>query len=187
LTTSNYQTAYDRSNQMSTLAFAAFTNKREEAEPGTSSSSNPPGVSTYVDALAALVPAEVLTLHALILPVTTTTAAQATTTAAAQVTTTITNAATLRWAFAGLILLSIVLYVVPRFKNWVLLDYVRVAIPPLAFVAWTMLQRSTAFDAIAEWSDASRTVAGLFLAVLLGLVAATLARKADENQPPVNG
>src|SRR5215213_10967137 len=107
---------------MSTLAYAAFTNRREEADPGTSSSSNPPGVSTFVDALAALVPAEVLTLHALILSVTTTTAAEVTT---------ITDAPTLRWAFVGLILFSIVLYVVPRFKKWVLLDYVRVAIPPL--------------------------------------------------------
>jgi hypothetical protein len=164
---------------MSTLAFAAFTNRREEAVPGTSSSSNPPGVSTFVDAVAALVPTEVLTLHALILSVTTTTAAEVTT---------ITDATTLRWAFAGLILLSIVLYVVPRFKNWVLLDYIRVAIPPLAFVGWTMLQRSTAFDAIApSLTDASRTVAGLFLAAVLGVVAVTLARKADETTPPVNG
>jgi hypothetical protein len=162
---------------MSTLAFAAFTNRREKAEPGTSSSSNPPGVSTFVDALAALVPTEVLTLHALILSVTTATAAQVTT---------ITDATTLRWAFAGLIALSIMLYVIPRWKNWELLDYVRVAIPPLAFVGWTMLQRSTAFDAIApSLKDASRTVAGLFLAALLGLVAATLARKADEKKPPI--
>jgi hypothetical protein len=56
---------------MSTLAFAEFTTKREEAAPGSSSSQNPPGVSTFVDALAALVPAEVLTLHAIILSVTT--------------------------------------------------------------------------------------------------------------------
>ena len=162
---------------MSTLAFAAFTNRREQSKPGTSSSNNPPGVSTFVDALAALVPAEVLTLHALILSVTTTTAAQVTT---------ITDPTTLKWAFAGLILLSIALYVVPRLKNWGLLDFVRVAIPPLAFVGWTMLQRSTAFDAIApSLKDASRTVAGLFLATLLGLVAVTLARKADEKEPDV--
>lgn len=162
---------------MSTLAFAAFTNKREEATPGTSSSENPPGVSTFVDALAALVPAEVLTLHALILSVTTSTAAQVTT---------ITDAGTLKWAFVGLIMLSIALYVVPRFKNWEMLDYVRVAIPPLSFVGWTMLQRSTAFDAIApsSFKDAARTVIGLFLAVMLGLVAATLARKADQRNPP---
>ncbi len=184
---------------MSTLAFAAFTNRREEAEPGTSSSQNPPGVSTFVDALAALVPTEVLTLHALILSVTTTTVEPASTTTAAVSTTvaqaaasaagkitTITDPTTLKWAFAGLIVMSIVLYIVPRLKNWGMLDYVRVAIPPLAFVAWTMLQRSTAFDAVAPlFTDARRTVAGLFLATLLGLLAATLARKADQENPPV--
>lgn len=161
---------------MSTLAYAALTTKREMATPGTSSSKNPPGVSTFVDALAALVPAEVLTLHALILSVTTTTAANVTT---------ITDPTTLKWAFTGLIGLSIVFYVVPRIKDWKKLDYLRAAIPPLAFVAWTMLQRSTAFDAVAQgWADAPRTVVGLFLAVLLGLLAATLARKADQMNPP---
>lgn len=181
---------------MSKLAYAAFTTKREAAAPGTSSSKNPPGVSTFVDALAALVPAEVLTLHALILSVTTTTTAQASTTAS-QVATTATQAAnaagsitaisdptTLKWAFAGLIAISILLYVIPRLKKWEMLDYVRAAIPPLAFVGWTMLQRSTAFDAIApSIKDAPRTVAGLFLATLLGLTAATLARKADQKNP----
>jgi hypothetical protein len=160
---------------MSTLAYAAFTTNREEAPPGTSSSRNPPGVSTFIDALAALVPAEVLTLHALILPVTTTTADKVTT---------ITDAATLRWAFGGLIVLSIILYVVPRFRHWELLDYLRAAIPPLAFVGWTMLQRSTAFDAVVpHMKDAPRTVLALFLSVLLGVVAATLANKADQKTP----
>lgn len=158
---------------MSTLAYAQFTNRREEAVPGTSTSQNSPGVSTFVDALAALVPAEVLTLHALILSVTTTTADKVTT---------ISDPATLRWAFAGLIVLSIVLYVVPRFGKWELLDYLRASIPPLAFVGWTMLQRSTAFDAIAPgMGDAPRTVTGLFLGVLLGLLAAALASKADQK------
>jgi len=158
---------------MSTLAYAAITTKREEATPGTSTSENAPGVSTFVDALAALVPVEVLTLHALILAVTTTTAANVTT---------ITDPATLKWAFGGLIALSIVLYVVPRLRKWEVFDYLRAAIPPLAFVGWTMLQRSTAFDAVApKLTDAPRTVAGLFLAVLLGVVAAALARKADQK------
>lgn len=162
---------------MSTLAYAALTTKREQATPATSSSQNPPGVSTYVDALAALVPAEVLTLHALILSVTTTKADKVTT---------ITDPLTLRWAFAGLIVLSVLLYVASRLKNgsWDRLDFLRASIPPLAFVGWTMLQRSTAFDALApDMKDAPRTVAGLFLAVLLGLAAAALANKADQKTP----
>ena len=58
---------------MSTLAYAAMTRKREEAQPGTSTTSHAPGLKTYVDALAALVPAEVLTAHGAVLTFTTTT------------------------------------------------------------------------------------------------------------------
>jgi hypothetical protein len=162
---------------MSTLAYAAFTTNRELAAPGTSKSTSPPGVSTYVDALAALVPAEVLTLHALILSVTTKTT---------DGTTQILFPVPLSRAFYGLVVLSIVLYVVPRLVNakWDRLDYVRVIIPPLAFLGWTMLQRATAFDAIfPHLGGASRTVLALFLGVLLGIVAGALAYKADQKQP----
>ena len=101
--------------------------------------------------------------------------------------TTITEATTLRWAFVGLILLSIVFYVAPRLTNgaWDRWDFVRASIPPLAFVGWTMLQRSTAFDAVApNIASAPRTVLGLFLASVLGIVAAALAYKIDQKPPP---
>jgi hypothetical protein len=130
-----------------------------------------------VDAFAALVPAEVLTLHALILPVTTRTVNAATE---------ITHPGTLSWAFLGLLLLSVVLYVAPRLVagKWDRLDYLRTAIPPLAFVGWTMLQRATAFDAVfPNLAEAPRTVGALFLGVVLGLVAAALAYIADQKKP----
>ena len=78
------------------------------------------------------------------------------------------------------------LYVAPRLlaKKWDVLDWVRMAIPPLAFIGWTMLQRATAFDAVFPGMlDASRTVVALFLAVVLGASAAALAYKADQKQP----
>lgn len=56
---------------MSTLAYASLTRRREQAPRGESMRNAPPGVNSYVDALAALVPAEVLSVHALILAVTT--------------------------------------------------------------------------------------------------------------------
>jgi drug/metabolite transporter (DMT)-like permease len=130
-----------------------------------------------VDAFAALVPAEVLTLHALILPVTTNTV---------KATTEITQPGTLYWAFFGLLLLSVVLYAAPRLvaRKWDRLDYLRTAIPPLAFVGWTMLQRATAFDAVfPNLAEAPRTVGALFLGVVLGLVAVALAYKADQKNP----
>jgi len=48
-----------------------------EAPPGTSTTTSAPGIKTYVDALAALVPAEVLTAHAAILTFTSDTMDQA--------------------------------------------------------------------------------------------------------------
>jgi hypothetical protein len=162
---------------MSTIAYASLTTARLKAMPNTSEKQSPPGVSTYVDALAALVPAEVLTLHAVILSVTTKTDSAITQ---------IIAPGTLFWAFFGLIALSILLYVISRLRAGKLdrLDFMRAAIPPLAFVGWTMLQRATAFDAVcASLAEAPRTVIALFLGVLLGLAAANLAYKADQKQP----
>lgn len=162
---------------MSTLAYAAHTTNRQRAAPGTSMSRAPPGVGTYVDALAALVPAETLTLHATILTLTTRTD---------DATTTITERGTLIASFFGLIALSVALYVVPRLVagRWDRLDYLRALIPPLAFVGWTMLQRATAFDAVWPGMNmAARTVIALFLGVLLGLLAASLAYEANQKQP----
>lgn len=162
---------------MSTLAYAAFTTSREKAQLHTSTTTAPPGVGFYVDALTALVPAEVLSLHAVILSVTTKTV---------NATTQITDPQTLQAAFVGLFLLAAGLYVAARLlaKKWDRLDFVRMFIPPLAFVGWTMLQRATAFDAVfPTLQDAPRTVFALFLGVILGLVAAALAYKADQKVP----
>jgi hypothetical protein len=57
---------------MSTLAYAQLTNKRESAPAQTSTTTGAPGVRTYIDTLAALVPAEVLAMHAVLLNATTT-------------------------------------------------------------------------------------------------------------------
>ncbi|HXY69299.1 MAG TPA: hypothetical protein VEH62_07590 [Gemmatimonadales bacterium] len=166
---------------MSTLLYGALTTRRLCAQPGTSETTAPPGLGTYVDALAALVPGEVLALHALFLSVTTATVVDRD--GFPQVT--ITEPVTLRWAFAGLIVLSVVLYLVPRFRTREKLDVGRALIPPLAFVAWTMLQRATAFDAVfPSLGDAPRTVIALFAAAVLGLVAARLAGSADRSPPP---
>lgn len=164
---------------MSTLSYAAITTRRLESPKRMSRGPSAPGVGTYVDAMAALVPAEVLTLHALLLTVTTETRGD---------TTTITDAQTLKWSFVALIVLCIVLYVWPRLisKSWEKLDVIRAAIPPLAFVAWTMLQRATAFDAVkpSTMRDSVRSAIAFFLAVLLGLLATSLAGKADAADPP---
>ncbi|MBN2356641.1 hypothetical protein JXO59_11060 [candidate division KSB1 bacterium] len=155
---------------MSTIAYAALSTLREKGARGKTTTS----MSKYVDVLAALVPAEVLGLHAVILSVTTEITDEATR---------IEHPTTLLWAYFGLILLSIGLYVVYRLqeKKWSRLDWIRMLIPPLAFVAWTMIQRATAFDALGwEAGEAPRTVIALFLSVILGVLTKCLADKADE-------
>ena len=171
---------------MSTIAYAQLTNARESATPGKSTSSEKPGLKTYIDAFAALVPAEVLTLHALIISVTTETKQQPVTAGAKEMETVTTilpaGAGTLQIAFWGLVVLSVVLYVAPRYfgGKWDKYDWVRVAIAPLAFFGWTMLQRATAFDAaFSQMEPIPRTVVALFLGAILGAATAGLAMKAD--------
>jgi hypothetical protein len=167
---------------MSTLAYAAMTRKREEAAPGTSTKTNSPGVGTYVDALAALVPAEVLTAHAAILTFTTDTV----TDAEGKATVTITQPGTLSGVFYALIAVSMILYAAGRLTaiKWDRWDCLRMLIPPLAFVGWTMLQKATAFDAIApHFNQASRSATAIIGAIVLGLIAAGLAYKADRKTP----
>ncbi len=208
-----------------------------EAAPTDSTAAPPQTVNRYVEALSALIPAEVLTLHALTLSVTTSivnprteaakdaasaitqhsanTASEvsAVTDAVNNATTTIITAPdTLRAAFWGLIALSLLLYLVPRgYSVWKSsetpqsawrwyramrpMDWLRAAIPPLSFAAWTMLQRATAFDAaFPHVAQADRTVGGLFLAVALLALASWVAFKpepdpiaAEENGTDANG
>ena len=190
---------------MSTIAYAQLTTKREEAAPGTSSTTSGPGIRSYIDSFAALVPTEVLTLHALIVAATTKTATAAAAPAAgvvptlgasgAQATATTQSLGTtttilpdgvqpLTTAFWLLIVLSIVLYAVPRYfgGKWDKFDFIRASIAPLAFVGWTMLQRATAFDAaFPSVSSVERTVYALILGAVLGGVTAALAAKADDK------
>lgn len=165
---------------MSTIAYAQLTNFREMSAPGTSTigtGNAAGGIKTYSDALTALVPAEILTVHALVISVTTKTENQIAT---------VTDAGTLKWAFWGLLLLSILIYAIPRATGgkWDNYDYLRMLIAPLAFVGWTMLQPTSAFSAVASLATAPRTVAATFLAIVLGLVATALAYKADAKPAP---
>jgi uncharacterized membrane protein len=162
---------------MSTLAYAAMTEARVAAPPRTSmKSGGSPGVKSYVDALAALVPAEVLAAHATILTFTTSTTAESIT---------ITKGPALVVAFYGLIALSIILYAGARLmaSKWDKWDWLRMLIPALSFVGWTMLQKATAFDAVSQGvlDEATRNVIAILGGIVLGLVAAALAYKADQR------
>ena len=162
---------------MSTFAYGVLTKRRAAAK---NRQTPPPDVSTYVDTVAALVPAEVLALHGVILTLTTKIGSDN----AGNQTTVIQEPRVLFWSFFGLLGLSIVLYMAGRVRekmDW--MDIFRALIPPSAFIAWTMLQRATAFDALKlQLGDIPRSVIGLFAAVLLAAVSKILAPKTPENE-----
>jgi hypothetical protein len=178
---------------MSTLVYATTTRPKAPSKGARAEGEEAPqttGVSAYVQAVAALVPAEILTLHAVILTFTTKTSTEtAQATGQTVAVTTITEPTTLFWAFWGLVVTSILLYAFPHWlalkkngQKWEVADWVRMLIPSLAFVVWTMLQRSTAFDAV--WpglTEAPRTLIALFAAVFLILGATGLSYKKPEE------
>ncbi len=169
---------------MSTWAYARLTKKRSGAPTGTSTSTSPPGLSTYIDTVAALVPAEVLAAHAAILSFTSKTVPDP----SGIMVTTITHPETIRWTFYVLLALSIVLYVFsgPPLKKF--RDRLRVPIPLVAFVAWTMLQKPSAIDVIwPSLEETTRFAAAVLAAVFLAAAAKALADKADKNNPLPTG
>jgi hypothetical protein len=85
-------------------------------------------------------------------------------------------------------LLALLLYLAERWKHnqWDKLDVVRMLIPPFAFVAWTMLQKATAFDALSPGlfpalGEIRRTIIALVVAAILGTIAKVLSDRADQK------
>ena len=161
---------------MSSLLYGTLTRKREEADAGKSKNAQPPGVNTYVDALAALVPAEVLAIHSVIISLATTTTDGVTK---------VTAGPQLAFWFFALPVIAMVLYVAglqKRPRGW---DWARMVIPGIAFVGWTLLQPTTAFDGVApkDFDPNSRWSFGLLIAVVLSIAAGALGRIADKAPP----
>jgi hypothetical protein len=135
-----------------------------------------PGPGKWIDAAAALVPAEVLALHAFALTYVTGTGKGSN----GKDITTITKPDTLKWTFIALCVLSVIIYVAGHVNSWDKLDYGRMLIPPAAFTAWVMLQTTSAWTVIDhDMSDATRAIAAAILAALLAVIATALAYKAD--------
>ena len=166
---------------MSIIGYAAITNSRDASEPGATftdaTDETKSSKKTYIDALAALVPAEVLAAHALVFSYATKTENKVVT---------ITDPDTLGIAFWSLCVVSWILFVVPRgtggrWQGW---DFVRMFIPVLAFVGWTMLQATSAFDAVFTLTQPRRALYAVVLALVLGAVATALAYRIDKKDPP---
>lgn len=154
-------------------------------QPGQTPSPGQPGVKSWLDALAALVPAEVLALHAIIIQL-----ASETEEVDGSSQTVLNNEGTVSVFFFVLAILAGVLFVFGR-KNGpgapalTRLDWVRVCVPALAFVGWTMLQPASAFDALGlDLNAVARGGGAVVLAVILGGAAVALGIKADAAAPP---
>jgi hypothetical protein len=166
---------------MSSIAYGALTRKRKESTPGTSSDQEKPGVRPYVDTLAALVPAEVLGVHAFVLTLTT----ETTTASDGTESTSITHADLMEKAWWAMLFLPMFLYALGHFaKRWDVWDLVRLLIPSAAFAGWTMAQNPSAFDPVADWSMEARHIIVAIGAIALGGAAAALSGKADEKPKP---
>jgi hypothetical protein len=188
---------------MSALVYGLVNAQREAAPEGDSKKEKAPGFGSYVDVVAALVPAEILAANAALLPV----MASSTTDDKGHAVTTITDPGNLELVFWLSIVFCIALYVIgdrTRAKkaalaaeeeaadglvvkqvSWSFWNCVRALIPAAAYVAWTMLQKSTAFDAIApDMSEARRLIIAVFGAIALGFCAKALSDKSDNKKPP---
>lgn len=165
---------------MSAVAYAALTRQREGSPPGTSESANKPGVSTWLDAVVALVPAEVLAIHALILNWTTKTDKDA----EGQSVTTITDPGGLKVAFWLLLFLAPTLYFLKKKSTFDWLDLFRAGITSISFGVWTMLQQTTAFDAtFPDVPENTRYIIAVVLAAAVVAAAKRLAMIADQEDP----
>ena len=172
---------------MSTLVYAAVEKQRKNADPGTSTTTEAPKTRTWLDVVVALVPAEVLAIHAFAVSEFTSTE-EVGPEGNKEIQTVIHNQEALQWTFWLLILLAIVLYVSKKKGALDGLDILRAAIPPAAFVLWTMLQQNTAFDAVfPDFDEGVRTVVAVVGAALLGAVAQRLGVASDRATPDDGG
>jgi hypothetical protein len=165
---------------MSTFAYGAITAQREDAPPAervTAPNASP--LRSIVDAAAALVPAEVLAVHVLAMPQLSETREIAGVTAF-----TITDKGAAQLLFWILVVTAMAVYALGhRRRRWDRWDFVRMLIPAGAFVCWSALQPTSAFDAVADPSPGMQYVIGVAGVVVLGLVAGALSTKADAKVP----
>lgn len=164
---------------MSAYAYGVLSRKRATA-PVDANLTHTHGVKDYVDALAALVPAEVLAAHAVILTFTTRKASSSGDHGAV-----ISDPAALVVAFVCLVLMSAGFYLVGRRPTRITPDViVGAALPALAFVAWTMILPTSAFDALAPgMSFAMREVIGVLAAIILPVIGTLVAGMLDATAP----
>jgi hypothetical protein len=172
---------------VSALLYGALTAKRETTL-GDTTSDVAPGFKTYVDALAALVPAEVLAAALALTPLSSnSTRAEGGT---SEATVNVTSHSDLKLTFYILFFLGPILYLIGHTKglrtrstlSWS--DLARMFIPAFAFIGWMAAQHpSTLFDAAVSISDAKKAIFIVVGSIVLGALAARLGIRADQQNP----
>jgi hypothetical protein len=172
---------------MGSFVYGYVTAQRAAAPPGESQATAAPAMTTYIDTLAALVPAEALALYAGVVIPNVTRAVPVTGKTGAV----ISDPALLGWSCAGLMVLSAGLYIAGRMKErhdlspW---DIPRALIPMVAFTGWMLVQNPGVFDVWWHGSSmAGRVVIAAFAATVLGVLAKALGYQADQAGQPAAG
>jgi hypothetical protein len=163
---------------MSTLGYASLTNQRFSDKPNQGTNDPAKGVKTYVDALSAMVPAEVLAAHAVIINFLYDDKTEWVGHSGTQI----------GGLFALLVILSSLLFVAPRLLGgtaWMRGDLVRALIPPAAFIGWSVLQPVSLLDGWCPDLDKQMSSAVVIvLAIGLGILTSSLANAAAAEPTP---
>lgn len=151
----------------------------EEAASPAATTTDAKDVSHWVDILAALIPAEALGLHALLMAF----VAKTSTDADGNPLVTISDHAAVRDMFWVLAVLAGFIFLVSTGALTSIANWFRAVLVALAFVCWTMIQKGTAFDALGwtfnpEWL---RTMVPAIAAVAIGLFVNAAATSADKE------
>lgn len=171
---------------MSTYLYGLITRRRDATPVGDGpiegmqddvSAQEP--VSHWQDALAALVPAEVLVLHGVAMSFGTTTKGEG-----QDSVTTITYPDQMIAVYAAMLVLALGLYFLAAKSIATWEGWLRGLCAAGAFVAWTMIQPSTAFDAFGfQLTTFARIMIAIFAAILLTVLVNWLATRADKSTP----
>jgi cytochrome bd-type quinol oxidase subunit 2 len=159
---------------VSVVAYGRIIKRREAIQPETLTTADKAtgqDENKLITALAGVVPVEIIAAHGLVLAATTTTDKSGATT--------ITSSVPLQGSLIGLVAVTVIVFLIARgtnFASWKPVDYVRLAIPPLAFVVWTALIGTSALSPwVKDLDHGWITVAAVVVGVVLVAVSAKVA------------
>jgi hypothetical protein len=174
---------------VSTLLYEALTNAREASKSGSpvtlevtkaTDEKVAKDVPKFLDTVAALVPVEVLAAHAFLFGVVSQSSDPDDN---GPVVVTITDETAAMWFWGGLLVAAWLLYLIPHWVHkgldwW---DAIRMLIPPFAFAAWTILGKSTLFDAVRDWDNVTRAAVGVGIGFGALIASKALADEAESK------